>query len=200
MNIHESQNIDKTPSASLPAPSSVYTRDEGQKMGVRQPVTTEGAYYLKDRREAIIPLANHFIKLSDEQLGTGHKTISKEAEDYLLSYDWPGEEKELESTIKKACILSDGPLLNIEDFDLKQRQARSIGKFVEARLKGFMQNIKRLEKFNLYEMVIPEVEKSLINMVMKETEGNQIKAARLLGINRNTLRMKLTKLGIKPKD
>ncbi|MBI5739202.1 MAG: hypothetical protein HZA16_00645 [Nitrospirae bacterium] len=151
---------------------------------------------LKDRKEAILSLANHFIRLSDEHLGTGSKKISEEAEEYLVTYDWPGDEKELEHAVKKACILSEGPVLLPEDFDLKQRQPKSVGKFIETRLKGFMQNIKRLEKFNLYDMVIPEVEKSLIVMVMKETGGNQIRAARLLGINRNTLRSKIKKLKI----
>ena len=151
---------------------------------------------LKERRDDILQLSRQFIKLSREQLGTSSKDLSKEAEEYLLNYDWPGEEKELEITIKRACILSENPKLFIEDFDLKHRQARSIGKFVETRLKGFMRNIKRFEKFNLYEMVIPEVERALILMVMKETKDNQIKAAKLLGINRNTLRSKIRKLGI----
>jgi DNA-binding NtrC family response regulator len=160
----------------------------------------QDALPLKERKEAILPLANQFIKSSDEQTGTGNKKISKEAEEYLLAYDWPGDEKELEFGVKKACILSEGPVLQVEDFDLAQRQPKSIGKFVETRLKGFMQNIKRLEKFNLYDMVIPEVEKSLIVMVLKETNGNQIKAAKLLGINRNTLRSKIKKLKIKVKN
>ena len=75
-----------------------------------------------------------------------------------------------------------------------------IGKFIEEKLKGFMRNIKNLEKFNLYETVIPEVEKALITMVLKETRGNQIKAAKLLGINRNTLRDKIKKLKISVKE
>jgi DNA-binding NtrC family response regulator len=154
---------------------------------------------LKERKEDILPLARKFIKLSEGQIGTEHKELSKEVEDYLLNYEWPGGEKELETAVKRACILSDGHLLEVEDFDLKLRQVRSIGKFVESRLKGFMNNIKRLEKFNLYDMVIPEVERSLILMVMKETKGNQIKASKLLGINRNTLRSKIIKLGIKAK-
>ena len=62
-----------------------------------------------------------------------------------------------------------------------------------------MRNIKQFESFNLYAMVIPEVEKSLIEMVMKETKGNQIRASKILGINRNTLRSKIKKLGIKTK-
>ena len=154
---------------------------------------------LKDRMDDIIPLAMRFVQLSQEQLGTESAGLSKEAEEFLQTYEWPGNEGELEIAVKRACILSDGPVLQIEDFDLKQRQARSIGKFVESKLRGFMPNIKRFEKFNLYDMVIPEVERSLILMVMKETKDNQVKAAKLLGINRNTLRSKIKKLGIKIK-
>jgi two-component system nitrogen regulation response regulator GlnG len=152
---------------------------------------------LKERRDDIIPLALHFMKLAEDQLGTSAKMLSKEAEEYIRNCEWPGNERELETAIKRACILSDDTRLFAEDFDLKQRSARSIGKFVETRLKGFMRNIKRFESFNLYQMVIPEVERALILMVMKETQGNQIKAAKLLGINRNTLRSKIRKLGIK---
>ena len=152
---------------------------------------------LKDRKEDILLLTRKVIKSSEELTGTEPKELSKEVEKFLLSYEWPGDEKELEVAVRRACILAEDRCLYIEDFDLKERQAKSIGKFVESKLKGFMKNIKRFESFNLYDMVIPEVEKALIVMVMKETKGNQIKAARLLGINRNTLRSKIRKLGIK---
>ena len=154
---------------------------------------------LIDRKDDILPLAMRFIQMSREQLGTEAVELSKEAEEFLLEYEWPGNEGELEIAVKRACILSEGPVLHVEDFDLKQRQARSIGEFVESKLQGFMRNIKSFETFNLYDMVIPEVERSLILMVMKETKGNQVKAAKLLGINRNTLRSKIRKLGIKLK-
>jgi len=155
---------------------------------------------LKERKAEILPLVRKFIKLSEEQLGTAPKELSKEIEEHLATYDWPGGEKELETAVKRACILSDETVLQIEDFDFKQRQAKSIGRFVEVRLKSFMKNINRFEKFNLYDMVIPEVEKSLMVMVLKETKGNQIKAAKILGINRNTLRSKIRTLKIKLKD
>ncbi|UCE71944.1 MAG: hypothetical protein JSU99_01160 [Nitrospiraceae bacterium] len=149
------------------------------------------------RNQDIVPLAKLFVRVAEKQLGTDQKELSREAEDFLRSYDWEGDEKELEMTVKRACILSDEPVLHSEDFDIKQHQIRSIGKFIETKLKGFMKNIKSFEKFDLYNMVIPEVEKALIVMVMKETRGNQIKASQLLGINRNTLRSKIKKLGIK---
>lgn len=154
---------------------------------------------LTDRKDDIIPLALEFVRLSKEQLDTGPEEISKETEEFLLANEWPGDERELEIAVKRACILSEGIVLQAEDFDLKQKQAKSIGRFVESKLQGFMRNIKRFEKFNLYDMVIPEVERSLILMVMKETKGNQVKGAKLLGINRNTLRSKIKKLGIKIK-
>ncbi|MBI4844503.1 MAG: hypothetical protein HY809_09305 [Nitrospirae bacterium] len=154
---------------------------------------------LKERKGEIISLARQYIKAASAEIGTGNKSLSKDAEKYLLEYDWPDGEKELEISIKRACILSDGPELNLKDFDARQRQIKSIGKFMEERLSGFMQSIKRFDNFNLYNMVIPEVEKSLITLVLKETNGNQCKSAKLLGINRNTLRSKITKLGIKTK-
>lgn len=162
-------------------------------------VTDTASPPLKERKENILPLARYFIKLAEEQIGTECKELSKEVEEHLLNYDWRGNEKELETAIKRACILSEGPVLQIEDFDLRQRQIKSIGKFIEEKLKGFMRNIKRLEKFNLHDMVFSEVEKALILMVLKETGGNQLKTAKLLGLNRNTLRSKIKKLGIRIK-
>jgi DNA-binding NtrC family response regulator len=153
-----------------------------------------------ERREDILTLVRNYIKLTEEQVNTGPKELSKEVEEYLLSYDWYGKERELETAVKKACILSEDQVLKREDFDLGHRQVKSIGRFIEERLKGFMWNIKKLEKFNLYDTVMPEVERALILMVMKETRGNQIRAAKLLGINRNTLRSKIKKLKIKVKS
>lgn len=148
----------------------------------------------------VISLAKHFIKIADEQIKTGPKELSREAEEYLLSHDWHDKVNALENTVKRACILTDSTVLQVGDFDLRHRQIKSLGRFIEEKLKGFMRNIKNLEKFNLYDAVIPEVEKSLILMVMKETKGNQTKAAKLLGINRNTLRDKIKKLKINIKS
>jgi two-component system nitrogen regulation response regulator GlnG len=159
----------------------------------------KSALPLKDRKDDILRLAREYINTASAELITGKKTLSKEAEKYILEHAWLGGEKELEIVVKRACILSEKPELQLKDFDTNQSQIKSIGKFIEDRLSGFMQSIKRFDSFNLYNMVIPEVEKSLIMMVLKETRSNQVKAAKLLGINRNTLRTKIKKLGIKVK-
>lgn len=152
-----------------------------------------------ERREDILSLVQHYIRLTQDQVQIEPKELSKDVEEYLLSYDWDGKERELETAIKRACILAEDKILKREDFDLGLRQVKSIGRFIEERLRGLMRNIKGLGKFNLYDTVIPEVERSLIIMVMRETRGNQLQASRLLGINRNTLRSKIKKLKIKVK-
>ena len=154
---------------------------------------------LEDRRDDVLSLARRYIKAADELIHTGPKELSEAAAEYLLSRSWRTDESRIEDAVKKACILSEGRILQKEDFDLDYRHVKSIGGFIENRLKGFMSNIKSLEKFNLYDTVIPEVERALILMVMKETKGNQSKSAKLLGINRNTLRDKIKKLKIKVK-
>ncbi len=161
-----------------------------------EPLSSKGRY------EDVLALVKQYIRTAEEQLGTEQKELSKEAGEYLLNHDWHGREKELEILVKKACILSEEQALRAEDFDLKHRQIKSmgIGKFIEEKLKGFMRNIKNLEKFNLYDTVMPEVEKALITMVLKETKGNQVRSAKLLGINRNTLRDKIKKLKISVKN
>lgn len=161
--------------------------------------TQVGTLPLKALRKDVLSLVRDFIKVAEEQIKTGPRELSQETEEYLLNYDWHGREEELENAVKRACILSDGKVLQIGDFDLRHRQIKSIGRFIEEKLKGFMKNIKNFEKFNLYGTVMPEVEKALILMVMKETKGNQLKAAKLLGINRNTLRDRIKKLKIKVK-
>ena len=67
----------------------------------------------------------------------------------------------------------------------------SVYDFLEEKLKRYLKKLAKLERSNLYDTVISEVEKSLISLVLKETDGNQLKAARALGINRNTLRAKI---------
>ncbi len=161
---------------------------------------SEEAGAKKYNREEIVACVQRAVQSAHEQIGTEIKVLTKAAEDYLLESEWSGDETDLEMAVKRACVISVGSTLEVEDFDLEYRHAQSIGNFIESRLKGFMRNIKRFESFNLYDMVIPEVEKSLIMMVLKETRGNQIKASGLLGINRNTLRSKIKKLGIKAKS
>jgi two-component system, NtrC family, nitrogen regulation response regulator GlnG len=146
---------------------------------------------LRERKEDILPLAQYFLGKTVERFATGDKELSKEAEDFLLKYDWPGDVRELEEMIKKAVLLSSGQMIERKDLVLGDVNCCSIREFLEEKLKRYLKEMTQLDNCNLYNTVLSEVERSLISIVLKETGGNQLKAAKTLGINRNTLRTKI---------
>lgn len=152
---------------------------------------------LAERREDIIPLAKHFLKDAEKKFETGKKELSREAKDLLLKYPWPGNVREIENAIKRACVLSNGTLIERRDLPLEEGNSFSIQDFLEEKLKRYLKEMTKLEKCNLYESVVSEVEKALIKIVLNETGGNQLKASKTLGINRNTLRAKIREYKIK---
>jgi two-component system nitrogen regulation response regulator GlnG len=119
------------------------------------------------------------------------KDFSKDAEKSLAEYGWPGNVRELENTIKRASILSRDSVIERRDLFNGDYNSCSVKEFLEEKLNGFLTEMKKLDKSNLYDTVISEVEKALFSIVLKETEGNQVGAARILGIKRNTLSKKI---------
>jgi len=93
--------------------------------------------------------------------------------------------------IKRACVLSAGTMIEKRDLLLEEDSAYSIKEFLEEKLKRYLKDMTRVTNFNLHDTILSEVEKALISIVLRETNGNQLKTARLLGINRNTLRAKI---------
>lgn len=152
---------------------------------------------LRERREDILPLAKHFLKDAEKKFATGRKELSKEAREAFTKYDWPGNVREMENIIKRACVLSNGAILEKRDLFPEDSSACSIKEFLEDKLKRYLKEMTELENCHLYETVISEVEKALIDIVLFETGGNQLKAAKTLGINRNTLRSKIRQYKIK---
>ena len=72
----------------------------------------------------------------------------------------------------------------------------SLEELVDLKLRSSMNGIERLDKGDIHAMVLEQVERPLIRFVLEKTRGNQVRAADILGINRNTLRKKITELGI----
>ncbi len=152
---------------------------------------------LRERKEDILPLSKYFLKEAVDKFETGPKELSKEAMAYLIKYDWPYNMRELKNTMKKAAIFSNGPIIEKKDLFIEDIGSCSISEFLEEKLKRYLKEMTKLENCNLYETVLSEVERSLIKIVLKETEGNQLKASRTLGINRNTLRTKIKEYKIR---
>jgi two-component system nitrogen regulation response regulator GlnG len=146
------------------------------------------------RGDDIMVTAKYFINEIREKTEAGPSFMSPDVEQYLLSHDWPENVKELEKTIKKACLICKSDYLTKDD--LSPEQPESIAEFLEKKLNSYMKNIKRIENFTLYETVISEVERALFFISLKETKGNQLRAAKLLGINRNPLNKKIDQLQI----
>ena len=105
--------------------------------------------------------------------------------------------RELENAIRRALVLSSGGVLTSDDFAFlketrgPENQFADLGSLVEAETRSAL----AAEEDELYRVVIERVERPMIEAVLEHTGGNQIRAAGLLGINRNTLRKKISELG-----
>ncbi|UCG77653.1 MAG: sigma-54-dependent Fis family transcriptional regulator [Nitrospirota bacterium] len=178
------------------------------KQAVKEGVFREDLYYrfnvveikmptLRNRPEDILPLAKYFLKLASEKFSTDVKTLSKDARKALQGHDWPGNVRELENTIYKAAVLSSGSVIDERDLFTDEITRFTIKDFFEEKINRYLADMAKLENGDLYDTILCEVEKSLIEITLDHTKGNQLKATRILGINRNTLRNKIRDYKIK---
>jgi two-component system nitrogen regulation response regulator GlnG len=126
------------------------------------------------------------------------KTLSSKAVEMLIHYKWPGNVRELENILRRAMLLSPNPVLSAEDLAIpnKKQHHESIEDIISNKLEDFINKVDSKTKQELYDTIIPFMERPLIKLVLKKTGGNQVRTAELLGINRNTLRKKIKHLGI----
>jgi nitrogen regulation protein NR(I) len=154
---------------------------------------------LRERKEDIAVLVDYFLKKYSHEFGKDIKEISKEALGVLGEYLWPGNVRELENVIKKAVLLGKGRVLlpghlfipGASDAPptIKKEFDRALSALVHAR--------KTLSPASLYAEVIEEVEKVLVVEALKQTDGNQSQACKILGLSRPTLKDRIEKLGLK---
>jgi two-component system nitrogen regulation response regulator GlnG len=160
---------------------------------------------LRERVEDIPELVEYFLTKASDEYGTAATGVSKEAMDLLCHYGWPGNVRELENIIQRSALLSSDAMLNISDFpmlDIAQSsdaENSSLEGLITQKLESSLAKIDLQDMSNLYEMVLHQMERPLINIVLEKTRGNQVKAADVLGINRNTLRKKIQTLNINTK-
>ncbi len=151
---------------------------------------------LAERREDIIPLANLFMEELAAFLKSDGKYLTKSAREALLERQYPGGVAELKRLVHKAYFLSTGRGIGSKDFS-GARNMCSFKSFLDERLRLYLGKMGELPRSNLYETVIGEVEKALIELALNEMKGNKLRAARALGMNRNTFRAKLKNHRIK---
>jgi two-component system nitrogen regulation response regulator GlnG len=155
---------------------------------------------LRDRIEDVRTLAVHFVDRYAPELAEGPVSLPDQTIERLENHDWPGNVRELENAIKRALVLSTNDVLAPEEFDFLTPNALPTA--AETSLEDLViREVERLfdsegEATNVYQRIQQRVEKPLLEVVLDRTRGNQIRAAAMLGINRNTLRKKITELGI----
>jgi two-component system, NtrC family, nitrogen regulation response regulator GlnG len=158
---------------------------------------------LRERRRDIPLLVDHFLaKYSDD---LGQRIVAPEALDRLVGYEWPGNVRELENVIQRAMVMATGGVILPEHLPIGAVSAAAsvaidatLEDIIERRLLDCVRGLREHASANLYDLMVGLVEKPLFRAVLRETGGNQVRAAQLLGINRNTLRKKLKEHGIDP--
>lgn len=129
---------------------------------------------LRDRGNDVLVLTDFFLKKYSSKYNKPNLKINQQAQDKLLKYSWPGNIRELQHTVEKAVILSEGNVLKAEDF------------FMRPIISG---------RTSESELTLEEMEKRMINLAIEKNNGNLSAAADQLGITRQTLYNKIKKTG-----
>ncbi len=134
---------------------------------------------LRERRDDIMPLVEHFLKICSSKLNRPAKRLTPAAKDALIAYDWPGNIRELANVIERAIVLARSDVLDAGDFpQVAGKAAVDVGSIVTANL------------------TLRDLERQHILSVLAANEFGLQKSADLLGIHRNTLRQKMKEYGI----
>ncbi|BBK37284.1 nitrogen regulation protein NR(I) [Allostella sp. ATCC 35155] len=164
---------------------------------------------LRERTEDVPALVRHFLSQVARQ-GLPLKAIDQAAMERLKAYRWPGNVRELENLVRRLAALYAQETIGTDviDQELAEVQAagsaaedapsgEGLGQAAERHLKEyFSAHGEALPAAGLYDRVLREIERPLISLTLTATRGNQIRAAQLLGLNRNTLRKKIRELDI----
>ena len=163
---------------------------------------------LRERREDIPDLVHHFSRQT-ALLGLPLKSIDADGMKTLMAHSWPGNVRELENLVKRLAALYaeeviGGDVIALELSEQGQRakpaesmRSESFSEAVERHLRAyFSAHEDHLPATGLHNRIIREVERPLITQSLEATNGNQLRAAELLGMNRNTLRKKIRELDI----
>jgi two-component system response regulator AtoC len=134
---------------------------------------------LRERREDIPLLVEHFLGRNNTRLGTGVRGLDSEARRLLFEYAWPGNVRELENTIERAMVLSEGDMITAADLPERVREARDP---VQMQLASGELSVKKTMRI---------IEEILIRRALQKTKGNRTRAAEVLEISHRALLYKI---------
>ena len=168
---------------------------------------------LRERSEDIPLLIDYFLKVIAESEGNKVKSILETAQTALLNYSWPGNVRELENVMRRTIVMAKGDAIRLDDLPkniysnqeiVSSLENRRINQ-VDSQLSPTASNDISSLAATLFQWaksqpdlaILPAVERELVAHALRETNGNQVQASRLLGITRATLRNRIDKFGIK---
>jgi len=159
---------------------------------------------LRDRADDLPALFERWIKHYAAEIGRAMPTVSRRAVARLAEYPWPGNVAELKSIARRLVVRVARARIEAGDVDevlpiVATRvplEDLAFEEMVKSKLAGLLARIDGYPVHDLYDKVLERVERPLFDLVLAHTGGNQLKAAEILGLNRNTLRKKLADLGV----
>jgi two-component system nitrogen regulation response regulator GlnG len=155
---------------------------------------------LRERAEDIPAMARKMVCEYGRALGKKKLTVSTRAYERMVTYPWPGNVAELKQLCRRLVFRARGTLIEAADVDalLPPIAARvpleemSFEEMVRSQISAFLRRVDGYPLEDVYNHVVGRVERPLLELIMERTGGNQVRAAEILGMGRNTLRRKLT--------
>jgi two-component system nitrogen regulation response regulator GlnG len=175
---------------------------------------------LRERLGDIPDLVRHFLSIAEKE-GLPRKVIDQSALERMKRHDWPGNIRELENLVRRLAALNPDDIISVQAIENELTLVRRVGasprgpeaemriveavpsgdsleNFFRAHLKSYFSRFgDDLPPPGLYDRFLVEFERPLVAAALAATNGNQVRAADLLGVNRNTLRKKIRELGIR---
>jgi two-component system nitrogen regulation response regulator GlnG len=159
---------------------------------------------LRRRQEDVPLLLDHFGRTEAREVNIDRLHFSPRATEKLVAYSWPGNVAELRDVVRRLCLRKRRGPVELGDIEavlppLEERvplEQLSFEEMVRAKIRALLQRMEGYPMEDLYDEVISRVERPLIELVLERTGGNQLKAAEILGLNRNTLRKKIVERNV----
>ena len=155
---------------------------------------------LRERREDIKPLIDHYLKSAAKELDVEPKKLRPETETYLKNLDWPGNVRQLENTCRWLTVMAPGPEIYLDDLPPELHKTKTTGDLSSDNWESVLKRwaVQQLQNgsVNLLDDATPRFEKVMIDCALLKTGGHRQEAARLLGWGRNTLTRKIKELNM----